>query len=185
MAISIVLVLAAISTAVITAGVSSGERAKASTAGAPGAPTPPTAPAGGASGAAPPAAGTSGAPAASAPAAAPGGGQPATSPSPAPASSGAGAVSTLKLAANAGGLLSFEPKQLSAKAGKISITLSNASPLEHDVVIAQGSSVLGSTPTFKGGSKTLTLTLKPGSYTFYCSVPGHRQAGMEGTLSVT
>ena len=35
-----------------------------------------------------------------------------------------------------------------------------------------------------GGTKTLTMTLAPGTYTYYCSVPGHRQAGMQGTLTV-
>jgi len=59
------------------------------------------------------------------------------------------------------------------------------SPIEHNLTVAQGSKVLGATPTFVGGSKTLTLNLKPGTYTFYCSVPGHRQAGMEGTLTVS
>ena len=44
--------------------------------------------------------------------------------------------------------------------------------------------MLGATPTFKGGSRTLTLKLKPGTYKFFCTVPGHRQAGMEGTLTV-
>jgi uncharacterized cupredoxin-like copper-binding protein len=44
--------------------------------------------------------------------------------------------------------------------------------------------VVGATPTFQGGSKTLTVSLTPGTYKFYCSVPGHRQAGMEGTLVV-
>ncbi len=63
--------------------------------------------------------------------------------------------------------------------------MANMSPVEHNVTIAEGSKVLGSTPTFVGGTKTVTVTLKPGTYTFYCSVPGHRQAGMEGTLKVS
>lgn len=101
----------------------------------------------------------------------------------------AGAASTtggpLKLVANPGGQLSYDTKQLSAKAGTVTITLANFAPLEHNLTIAQGSKVLGATPTFGGGTRTLTLSLKPGTYTFYCSVPGHRQAGMEGTLSVS
>lgn len=95
------------------------------------------------------------------------------------------AVTALELAANPSGQLAYNTKQLSAKAGDVTITMTNMSPLEHNVTIAQGSTVLGSTPTFIGGSKTLTLNLKPGTYTFYCSVPGHRQAGMEGTLTVS
>jgi uncharacterized cupredoxin-like copper-binding protein len=43
---------------------------------------------------------------------------------------------------------------------------------------------VGATPTFRGASNTLSLNLKPGTYTFFCSVPGHRQAGMQGTLVV-
>jgi plastocyanin len=95
------------------------------------------------------------------------------------------AATSSALAANPGGLLSYDTKQLSAKAGKVTITMTNMSPVEHNVTIAQGSAVLGATPTFQGGMRTLTLTLKPGVYTFYCSVPGHRQAGMEGTLTVS
>ncbi len=91
----------------------------------------------------------------------------------------------LKLAANPGGLLSYDTKQLIAKTGKVTITMTNMAPLAHNVTITQGSAVLGATPTFQGGSRTLTLSLKPGTYTFYCSVPGHRQAGMEGTLTVS
>ena len=67
----------------------------------------------------------------------------------------------------------------------MTITMANMSPVEHNVTIAEGSKVLGATPTFAGGTKTLTVKLKPGKYTFYCSVPGHRQAGMEGTLTVS
>ncbi len=92
---------------------------------------------------------------------------------------------SLKLAANPTGLLAYNTKQLSAKAGTVTITMTNMSPLEHNVTVAEGSKVLGATPTFKGGSMTLTLKLKPGKYMFYCSVPGHRQAGMEGTLNVS
>jgi plastocyanin len=111
----------------------------------------------------------------------------ATTGTPAPASSPApGKAGTqLQLAANTSGLLEYNTKQLSAKAGTVTITFTNSSPLEHNLTVAEGTKVLGATPTFKGGSKTLTLTLKPGKYVFYCSVPGHRQAGMEGTLSVS
>ena len=102
----------------------------------------------------------------------------------APASPAAPA-SALKLAADPTGLLSYDTKQLSAKAGRVTITFTNAASLEHNVTIAQGSTQLGATPTFGGGTRTLTLNLKPGTYTFYCSVPGHRQSGMEGTLHVS
>jgi plastocyanin len=107
-------------------------------------------------------------------------GSPALSSSPA-----AGPSTSLKLAANPDGELDYNTKQLTAKAGRVTISMTNMSPLEHNVTLARGSTVLGATPTFQGGSKSLTLNLKPGTYTFYCSVPGHRAAGMEGTLTVT
>jgi plastocyanin len=134
------------------------------------------------------------APAASTPAAStpatstPKGSPKATTGTPAPPSSPAAApeaVSKLKLAANPGGELSYNTKQLSAKAGKVTIEMANMSPVEHNVTIAKGTTVLGATPTFVGGTKTVTVSLKPGTYTFFCSVPGHRQAGMEGTLTVS
>jgi plastocyanin len=112
----------------------------------------------------------------------------ATTGTPAPPSSPAHAAAPsgpLILAANPEGQLSYNTKQLSALAGPVAITMTNMSPLEHNVTVARGSTVLGATPTFKGGAKTLTLNLKPGTYTFYCSVPGHRQAGMEGTLTIS
>ncbi len=109
----------------------------------------------------------------------------ATTGTPVPASSPAAAATTLKLAANPAGQLAYTTKSLSAKAGKVTIDFSNASPVEHDVAIAQGSTVAGQTPVFTGGTKTLTVTLKPGTYKFFCTVPGHRAAGMEGTLTVS
>jgi plastocyanin len=95
------------------------------------------------------------------------------------------ATTSLKLAANPEGQLSYDTKALSAKAGTVTITMTNMSPVEHDVAIAEGSKTLGATPVFSGGSKTVTVKLKPGKYTFFCTVPGHRQAGMEGTLTVS
>jgi uncharacterized cupredoxin-like copper-binding protein len=58
--------------------------------------------------------------------------------------------------------------------------------LGHNLTIQQGTSgaVIGATPTFQGGTKTLKVQLKPGTYTFFCSVPGHRDGGMQGTLTV-
>ena len=164
-AVSVVLVLATVATAVLTASTP----AKTGSAAAS---TSPQSTAGGES----PSAGAT-APTTSAPKAT-------TGTPPPPSSPAAGASSSLSLAANAAGQLSYDTRQLTASAGKVTITLTNMSSLEHNVTVAQGSTVLGATPTFVGKSKTLTLNLKPGSYTFYCSVPGHRQAGMEGTLTV-
>jgi uncharacterized cupredoxin-like copper-binding protein len=161
-AVTVVLVLAAVSTAVITSG--SAPKAGAETGSAQASPK-----AESTSAAAPPA-----------PASTPASQPKATTGAPAPS-----ATTSLKLLANPEGMLSFDTKQLSAKAGTVTIALTNNAPLEHDVSVAQGSTVLAKTPTFRGGSRTLTVKLKPGKYTFYCSVPGHRQAGMEGALSVS
>jgi plastocyanin len=108
-----------------------------------------------------------------------------SSTSTAPAGESSSGSSSLSLAANTEGQLKYDKTSLSAKAGKVSIDFTNSSPIPHDVTVESSSgSRLGGTPTFNGGSKTLSLTLKPGTYKFFCSVPGHRQAGMEGTLTV-
>jgi plastocyanin len=107
----------------------------------------------------------------------------ATASTPAPAASATG--QTLSLAANPEGNLKFDATSLSAKAGKVTINFTNQASLEHNVTVASSSgAVLGATPTFQGGAKTLAVNLTPGTYKYYCSVPGHRQAGMEGTLVV-
>jgi plastocyanin len=110
----------------------------------------------------------------------------ATTGTPNPPSSPAAAAPSapLALAADPSGGLAYNTKQLSAKAGKVTIDFANGSPVPHNVAIAEGGKTLGQTP-IKSGSATLTLNLKPGTYTFYCAAPGHRQAGMEGTLTVS
>jgi plastocyanin len=163
--ISVVLVLAAVSSAVLTSGAPTTAKAAVNLLPAP-APNP-SVPAAGESAAASSSAAT----------------QPAAASAQPPATAGAG--TSLKLAANPTGLLSFDSKQLSAKAGAVTIAFANSAPIEHNVTVSQGATVLAATPTFTGGSRTLTIKLKPGTYTFYCSVPGHRQAGMEGTLKIS
>jgi uncharacterized cupredoxin-like copper-binding protein len=96
-----------------------------------------------------------------------------------------GAAQTLSVSANPEGLLKFVPSTLTAKAGKVTIDFSNPASVEHDLTVESPShSTLGATPIFTGGKKAVTVNLTPGTYKFYCSVPGHRQAGMEGTLEV-
>lgn len=93
--------------------------------------------------------------------------------------------SKLALSAAPGGQLEYNTKTLTANAGKVTIDFTNMSPLGHNVTIENSAGkTLGATPTFQGGTKTLSLDLKPGTYKFFCSVPGHREAGMEGTLIV-
>jgi uncharacterized cupredoxin-like copper-binding protein len=108
----------------------------------------------------------------------------ATAAAPATSTAVAGA-STVSLEANKEGQLEYNTKSLTAKAGKVTVDFSNPAPLAHNVTIESSSgAAVGNTPTFTGASKKLTVTLKPGTYKFFCSVPGHRQAGMEGTLTV-
>jgi len=91
----------------------------------------------------------------------------------------------LHLEANSEGQLKYNTTSLSAKAGEVSIDFTNMSPLGHNLTVESASgSVIGATPTFQGATKTLSLQLKPGTYKFFCTVPGHRMAGMEGTLTV-
>ncbi|HLN06444.1 MAG TPA: plastocyanin/azurin family copper-binding protein [Acidimicrobiales bacterium] len=102
-----------------------------------------------------------------------------------PAAGGGSGGQALSLAANPEGQLKFDTTSLTAKAGNVSISFTNSASIEHNMTVASSSgAVVGSTPTFSGATKTLSLNLKPGTYKFYCSVPGHRMAGMEGTLTV-
>jgi plastocyanin len=80
--------------------------------------------------------------------------------------------------------LKFDKSTLTAKAGKVTITMTNPSPLQHDVAIKGGADAKGEV-VGQGGKSTVTVDLKPGKYTFYCSVDGHESAGMTGELDVS
>jgi plastocyanin len=98
------------------------------------------------------------------------------------ASSGGGGE-TLKLAADKSAL-KFDKSSLTAKAGKVTLEMSNPSQLPHAVAIkGNGVDVDGKT-VGNGKTSTASTDLKPGTYTFYCPVPGHEAAGMKGTLTV-
>ncbi len=104
----------------------------------------------------------------------------------APATPATAAGGALKLTAEEKGGLSFDKKDLSAKSGEVTITMDNPSgaSLPHDIAIEgegveEAGEVVG-----PGGTSQVKAELKPGTYTFYCSVGQHRQAGMEGTLTV-
>ena len=96
---------------------------------------------------------------------------------------GAGGGSTVKISADPSGALKYEQTDVSATAGSITIDFTNMSSLPHDVTI-EGNGASGQTDTITNSSTSTTIDLDPGTYTFFCSVDGHRAAGMEGTLTV-
>jgi plastocyanin len=81
--------------------------------------------------------------------------------------------------------LKYDKKVVTAKAGKVTIDFTNLSMLQHNVRLEVGETEFGGTKTIGHGSTSVVVTLKKGVYHFYCSVPGHEDAGMTGTLKVT
>lgn len=89
---------------------------------------------------------------------------------------------TLTIPADPTGALAYTSDKANAPPGAITIASPNESPIQHNIALKPGGPVgpvVGS-----GGNSQFKFTLKAGSYTFYCSVPGHEEGGMKGTLTV-
>lgn len=95
------------------------------------------------------------------------------------------AAAPIAVAADPTGQLKFEPDTLTAPAGEATFVFTNEAPVPHDFVIRMpGGEDVGKTEVITESEEELTVTLEAGDYEFYCSVPGHEQAGMVGTLTV-
>src|SRR6266576_960078 len=91
-----------------------------------------------------------------------------------------GPVTTLDVSSPADGGLVYQPNGLTAKPGNVTVTYDNPSPVAHSIAVATANgNVLGEVQPFTAAKESVNLTnLAPGKYVFYCTVPGHRAAGM-------
>ena len=97
----------------------------------------------------------------------------------------AGSANAISFEADPACGLAYTADKVTAKAGKDTIDFSNPQPLMHDVAIEDSSGkTIAHTEVIAEGTDSTTVELEPGEYTFYCTVPGHREGGMEGTLTV-
>lgn len=97
----------------------------------------------------------------------------------------------LSIPASPSGQLAYAANKATAQPGSVTIEMPNMSGVDHNLALETGEggatpkgSKVGATPIIAKGAAKVTVTLKPGAYTFFCEVPGHRQAGMYGTLTV-
>lgn len=90
----------------------------------------------------------------------------------------------LEIPAEKQGGLAYEFGSAEAEAGALVIRSPNPSSVDHNIAV-DGNGVQETGAVVKnGGVSEVQVTLRPGGYTFFCSVPGHRQGGMEGKLTV-
>jgi plastocyanin len=91
---------------------------------------------------------------------------------------------TVEIDADPTGQLRFVASSATATAGKVTLRMKNMSTVPHDIAIEGGGVSQTGGVVSNGGVSTVVASLKPGAYTFYCSVDGHATAGMKGTLTV-
>ena len=70
-------------------------------------------------------------------------------------------------------------------AGLYSFVVKNDGKIQHDLVVSGPAGKKGTTKISPGGGATLTVQLRKGQYDFYCSIPGHKQLGMDQKVTVS
>ncbi len=111
------------------------------------------------------------------------GGESEEAPAPKPEAAAKGPGGTLKLSASPTDL-AFNTTSLTSKPGKVTIDFNNPAALEHNVAIEQNGKQIAVSETLAEGKTSVSADLAPGTYTYLCTIPGHAEAGMEGTLVV-
>jgi plastocyanin len=96
---------------------------------------------------------------------------------------GGGGGEQVEVSSPADGALKFDQSELTAPAGEVTFTYSNPSQVPHAFEV-EGNGVEEETETITEGEDSVTVQLEAGEYVYYCPVGSHRQAGMEGTLTV-
>ena len=109
--------------------------------------------------------------------------QPATTDTTTTDAGAGGGGEIVQVAADPGGALAFEQKSLTAPTGLVRFRFTNESSTPHDFVLEQDGQEVAKTDVISEKATTTEAPIKAGEYTYFCSVPGHRQAGMEGTLT--
>jgi uncharacterized cupredoxin-like copper-binding protein len=99
----------------------------------------------------------------------------------------ASAGQTINLKPDADGGLYFEPRKLKAKSGAVTLAMDNppSTGKQHGIAVEGNGVDKDGQIVSPGSTSTITVTLKPGTYEYYCPVPGHKAAGMKGTLVVS
>ena len=98
---------------------------------------------------------------------------------------GGGGGGSVDLAAPEDGSFAYEPDTAEAAAGAVTVNFDNPSSLSHDVVIEDDAgNEIGKTDLITQSTTSTEVDLQPGTYTYFCDVAGHREGGMEGTLTV-
>jgi plastocyanin len=78
----------------------------------------------------------------------------------------------------------FQPATLNVSSGTVTFNLRNDGRFPHNLAIDGRDGSIFANDLTSGESESATITLAPGTYTFYCPVDGHRDRGMVGTLTI-